>query len=327
MAQMRALAYQRTGTAAQVLAVTTVERPDPGPGEVRVRVALSAVNPVDVKVRAGLIPRRVTGLQVPHDDGVGVVDAVGPGVAASRVGERVWLWLAAAGGHQGTAAEWVVVPQAQAVPLPDGASDELGACLGVPALTARHCVLGDGPVEGRTVLVQGGAGAVGHFAVQLARWAGARVLATAGSPATLERASAAGAQAVVNHRDPDALSQLQALAPHVDRIVEVALVDNFALDLALSGPGTTIVTYASDGRDLALPIRACMNACVALRFMLLYALPEQARRDAVHDVSAALAAGALTPLPVRHYALDDAAAAHDDVEAGRGGKVVLDLRG
>lgn len=327
MTRMRAVRYDRTGPAAEVLAVADVDRPDPGPGEVRVRVTLSGINPVDVKVRAGAIPRRIDGPLVPHDDGVGVVDAVGPGVDPARVGERVWLWLSSAGGRRGTAAEWVAVPSVQAVPLPAAAPDELGACLGVPALTAHQCVLGDGPVGGRTVLVQGGAGAVGHFAVQLARWAGARVLATAGSPANLEQARLAGADAVVSHRDTDALGQLQALAPSVDRIVEVALVDNLALDLALSGPGTTVVTYASDGSDLALPIRACMNACVTLRFMLLYALPEQARLDAVRDVGAALADGALTPLPVRRYALEDVAAAHEDVEAGRGGKVVLDLRG
>jgi NADPH2:quinone reductase len=327
MTQMRAVLYDRTGPAPEVLIVAEVDRPEPGPGEVRVRVALSGINPVDVKVRGGAIPRRVDGPLVPHDDGVGVIDAVGAGVDEGRVGQRVWLWLAAVGGRWGTAAEWVVVPAAQAVPLPDTASDELGACLGVPALTAHQCVLGDGPVSGRTVLVQGGAGAVGHFAVQLARWSGARVLATVGSAANAVLARQAGAHAVVDHRDTDATAQLQAIAPVVDRIVEVALVDNFARDLALSRPGTTIVTYASDGRDLQLPLRACMNACVTLRFMLLYAIPEQARLDAVRDVSAALADRALAPLPVRHYSLDDAVAAHEDVEAGRGGKVVLDLRG
>src|SRR6266568_5216539 len=179
---VRAASYDRYGPAAEVLEVRDVERPAPGPGEVLVRVALSGVNPTDWKSRGGSTPRPIDGFQIPHHDGAGVIEAVGAGVDPARAGERVWLWLAAAGRRWGTAAEWTALPARQAALLPDGASFELGASLGVPAMTAHHCVLADGPVNGQTVLVAGGAGAVGHFAIELAKRAGARVIATVSSP-------------------------------------------------------------------------------------------------------------------------------------------------
>ena len=188
---MKAASYDRYGPAAEVLEVRDVERPAPGPGEVLVKVALSGINPTDWKSRSGATPRPIDGFQIPHHDGAGVIEAVGDGVDPARVGQRVWLWLAAAGRRWGTAAEWTVVPQDQAVPLSGGASQELGACLGVPAMTAHWCLFADGPVAGKTVLVAGGAGAVGHFAIQLARHAGARVITTVSGPekATLTRTS------------------------------------------------------------------------------------------------------------------------------------------
>src|SRR6266487_6923735 len=176
---MKAALYDHNGPAGEVLRVEEIERPEPGPGEVRVRMQLSGINPTDWKSRAGATPRPIDGFQIPHHDGAGVIEAVGAGVDPARAGQRVWLWLAAAGRRWGTAAEWSVVPEDQAVPLPDGVSDELGASLGVPAMTAHWCVFADGPVAGKTVLVAGGAGAVGHFAVELAARAGARVIATA----------------------------------------------------------------------------------------------------------------------------------------------------
>ncbi len=181
---MRAASYDRHGPAAEVLAVHDVERPVPGPGEVLVRVILSGVNPTDFKSRSGATPRPIDGFQIPHHDGAGVIEAAGEGVDPARAGQRVWLWLAAAGRRWGTAAEYTVVPGEQAVPLPDGVSLELGASLGVPAVTAHRCLFADGPVRGKTVLVAGGAGAVGHFAIELAVWAGARVIATVTSSTT-----------------------------------------------------------------------------------------------------------------------------------------------
>jgi len=169
---MRAALYDRYGPAGEVLKVEEIEPPEPGPGEVRVRVAVSGINPTDWKSRAGATPRPIDGFQIPHHDGAGVIDEVGEGVDPGRRGERVWLWLAAAGRRWGTAAQWTVVPQRQAVRLPDGISPELGASLGVPAITAHYCLFADGPLDGKTVLVAGGAGAVGHFAIELAKRAG-----------------------------------------------------------------------------------------------------------------------------------------------------------
>jgi NADPH2:quinone reductase len=189
---MKAALYDSHGPAAEVLRLEELGAPEPGPGEVRVKVAVSAINPTDYKSRSGATPRPMDGFQIPHQDGAGVIDAVGEGVDPARVGQRVWLWLAAAGRRWGTAAEWT------AVPLPDGVSMELGASLGVPAMTAHRCLFADGPVSGKTVLVAGGAGAVGHFAIQLARWAGARVITTVSGPEKAELARQAGAVHVVN---------------------------------------------------------------------------------------------------------------------------------
>ena len=320
---MTAALYDRYGPAAEVLRVDELERPEPGPGEVRVKVAVSAINPTDYKSRSGATPRPIDGFQVPHHDGAGVIDAVGDGVDPARLGQRVWLWMSAAGRRWGTAAEWAVVPGRQAVPLPDGVPFELGACLGVPALTAHRCLFADGPVDGRTVLVAGGAGAVGHFAIQLARWAGARVITTVSGPEKAELARQAGAEHVVNYRDPDAAGQIKAVAPKVDRVVEVALGANLDLDLALADPDTVIVTYAAEPADPVLPVRACMTANVVLRFILLYGVPAAAMDHAVADVSAALAEGVLTELPCQRFPLSDIVKAQEAAEAGPVGKVFV----
>ena len=320
---MRAASYDRYGPAAEVLEVRDVERPAPGPGEVLVKVALSGVNPTDWKSRSGATPRPIDGFQVPHHDGAGVIEAVGDGVDPARAGQRVWLWLAAAGRRWGTAAEWTVVPAEQAVPLPDGASLELGASLGVPAMTAHWCVFADGPVDGKTVLVAGGAGAVGHFAIELAARAGARVIATASGPEKAELARKAGAAHVVNYRDADAAGQIRAAAGQTDRVIEVALGANLALDLAVARPGSMIVTYAAEPADPVLPVRACMTANVTLRFILLYGVPRPALRQAAADITAALTEGALTELPVHRFGLADIVAAHAAVEAGALGKVLV----
>jgi NADPH:quinone reductase len=319
---MRAAVYDRLGPAAEVLKVVEIDRPDPGPGQVRVRVEASGVNPTDWKSRGGSVPRPVSGFQIPHHDGAGVIDAVGEGVDPGREGQRVWIWLAAAGQPWGTAAEWCVVGSEQAVPLPDGASAELGACLGVPAMTAHRCLFADGPLEGCSVLVAGGAGAVGHYAIELARHAGARVAATVSGPAKAELARQAGADPVVNYRDADVADQLRSFAP-LDRVVELALGANLELDLALSGPATTIVDYAAEPQDPVLPVRACMTANVTLRFVLLYGVPRPALLQAAADITTALAEGALTELPVTRFPLEQIAAAHEAVQAGAVGKVLV----
>jgi NADPH2:quinone reductase len=322
---MRAALYDRYGPAGEVLRVEEIARPEPGLGEVRVRMQVSGINPTDWKSRAGSTPRPIDGFQIPHHDGAGMIDKVGEGVDPERAGQRVWLWLAASGRRWGTAAEWTVVPDRQAVRLPDGVPAELGACLGVPAMTAHRSLFADGPIDGQTVLVAGGAGAVGHFAIELAKHAGARVITTVSGPRKAELAAKAGADHVVNYRDADAADQIRALAPPVDRVIELALGANLQLDLAVTGPHATIATYAAEPADPAFPVRACMTANVTLRFMLLYGVPPAALGQAASDITTALADGALTGLPVTRFALDDVAAAQDAVQAGALGKVVIDL--
>ncbi|HEX9063949.1 MAG TPA: NADPH:quinone reductase [Streptosporangiaceae bacterium] len=321
---MRAALYESYGGSHEVLRVTDVDRPEPGPGEVRVRMQYSGVNPTDWKSRSGATPRPLEGFQIPHHDGAGVIDAAGDGVDPSRIGQRVWTWMAAAGSRWGTCAQWCVVPSARAVPLPDGVSAELGASLGVPAVTAHRCLLADGPVDGTTVLVAGGAGAVGHFAIELAKFAGARAITTVSGPEKAELAAKAGADLVVNYRDQSAADQIRAFGP-VGRIIEVALGANLALDLAVLSPGQTIVTYAAEPDDPALPVRACMTANVVLRFVLLYGVPPEALETAARDITAALTSGALTELPVHRFGLEDVAAAQDAVEHGAVGKVLVEL--
>jgi NADPH2:quinone reductase len=321
---MRAAVYRRTGDAADVLSIEEIETPAPGPGQVRVRVSLSGVNPTDWKTRSGLTGSPPSGLQVPHHDGAGVVDAVGAGVTDRSVGQRVWCYLAAAGNPYGTAAEYCVVPAERTVPLPDGASDELGACLGVPALTAAHCLGGrPGDLAEATVLVAGGAGAVGHFAIELAKHAGARVLATVSTEEKAALARAAGADLVFSYREPGAVERIRSAASRVDRIVEVALGANLDLDLAVSGYGTVIVVYASEASDPVVPTRRCMNANATLRYVLLYGVPAEEIAQAAAWTSAALAQGALSALPIHRFPLEEVAAAQDAVEAGALGKVVV----
>jgi NADPH2:quinone reductase len=325
---MRAAVYEAAGSS-DVLQVREVPTPEPGPGEVRVRIALSGINPTDWKSRKNAGPQAGP-FQIPNQDGAGTIESVGPGVDSSRVGERVWLYLAARERQWGTAAEYSVIPAGRAVPLPDSASFELGASLGVPALTAWYCLNADRPVADQRVLIAGGAGAVGHAAIELARFEGARlVIATASAPEKLQLARAAGAHAAINYREPDAAEQIRAAAPDgVDRIVELALQANLELDLAVAAQYANIVVYADDVHPLAtIPIRRLMIANLTLRFMLLYMVRPEKLGEAVKHVQAAVAAGALTPLPIQSLPLERVADAHDLVEADASAKkVVIDLR-
>lgn len=325
---MKAALYRHTGPAAEVLSVADVDVPAPGPGEVRVRVTASGVNPTDWKTRAGVTGQDPEGFQIPHQDGVGVVEAVGEGVDSSLSGQRVWLHLAAFGNRYGTAAEYTVLPASRAVPLPGDAPDELGACLGVPAVTAAHCLLvrGDGgreALQGGTVLVAGGAGAVGHYAIELAKDAGARVVTTVSSEEKAELARAAGADLVVNYREPGVIERVREFTDRADRVVEVALGANLELDLAVSGPGTVIAVYANEPDEPVIPTRRFMIANATISYVLLYGVPEQELAAAVSWTADAAGSGALSPLPVARYGLDDIVAAHEAVENGAVGKVLV----
>jgi NADPH:quinone reductase len=317
--------------------------PEPGPGEVRVKVAVSGVNPTDWKARRGAKPGEPLAFPevVPNQDGSGVIDAVGPGVDAARAGQRVWLWEAAWGRACGTAQEYLTLPARQAVPLPDGASFDVGASLGIPALTAHRCLtvadggpgrLGPGALSGQVVLVAGGAGAVGHAAIQLARWSGAQVVTTVSSEEKERLARAAGAHHVVNYRADDAAAQVRRAAPDgVNVIVEVSPAVNAALDAEVIAPNAAIAVYATDGgRDATLPVWRLMRVNVRYQFVLVYTVPQQAKDDAVSDVAAAVAAGALpvgeeAGLPLIRFPLERTADAHDAVQDGAVGKVLIDI--
>jgi NADPH2:quinone reductase len=330
---MRAAVFSRVGPARDVLSVREIDPVPPGPGEVQVRIAASGVNPTDWKERsasAQSVRRRspLEGLafKVPNQDGAGTVEAVGEGVDPARIGERVWLYFAAYERQYGTAAELCTLPAGQAVALPEEASFELGASLGIPALTAYHCLLADGPVGGRTVLVTGGAGAVGHYAIQLARWAGAeRVIATVSSEQKAALARAAGAHAVVDYRSEDAATRVRELAPDgAERIVEVALDQNIGLAAAVAAPNAAIAAYATTGAPTSLELGSFMSRNVTLRAVLIYTIPPPALREAIDEVSRALDQGALGELPLHRFPLERIADAHDAVEGGAVGKVLVD---
>jgi NADPH2:quinone reductase len=293
---------------------------------VLVRIAVSGVNPTDFKSRSGATGQPAGAFQIPDQDGAGTIEAVGERVDPRRVGERVWLYFAAYKRPWGTAAQYTVIPSEQAVRLPDGVSDELGASLGIPALTAHRCLLADGPIDGRTVLVAGGAGSVGHAAIELADFLGANVIATVSGEEKAALARKAGAHHVVNYRHDDAADQIRSLAPDgVHRVVEVALGQNLPLDVAVCARNAAVSVYADDGPPPQLQVRRLMGANLVLRFVLVYAMGEDAVRAAVRDVTAALEAGALTPLPLHRFPLQDTAAAHDAVESGTVGKVLIDV--
>jgi NADPH2:quinone reductase len=324
---MIAALYQSSGDA-DVLRVLEIETPSPGPGQVRVKVAVSGVNPTDWKTRRRAGPPRGQAA-VPNHDGAGTIDAVGAGVSRSRIGERVWLLLAAYNNRWGTAAEYSIVPADRAVPLPDSASFELGASLGIPALTAWLCLRVGGHPAGRAVLVAGGAGAVGRAAIELARHLDAEaVIATVSGAEKAQIAAAAGAHTVVNYRDADAAEQIIDAAPTgVDRFVEVALDQNLELDLKVAAPHAVIGAYAGDDSTRAmLPVRELMAANISLHFLLLYGVKPSDLAAAINGVREALRAGALTTPPLHRYPLVRIADAHDAVEQGAVGKVVIDFQ-
>jgi NADPH2:quinone reductase len=305
-------------------------------------VRVSGVNPTDWKARRGSGGGQLAFPEVvPNQDGAGTIDAVGDGVDALRVGDRVWLWEAAWQRANGTAQEYVVLPERQAVRLPDGASFDVGASLGIPALTAHRCLtvselgprrLAPGALGAQTVLVAGGAGAVGHAAIQLARWAGARVITTVSSDEKAKLAHAASADHVVNYRTNNAFDQIRRLAPDgVDVVVEVAPAANAALDAAVLAANGTVAVYATDGgNELDLSVGELMSRNLRYQLVLVYTVPPAAKDQAVADVAAAAADGALrvgddAGLPLHRFPLEHTAEAQAAVERGAVGKVLIDV--
>lgn len=335
---MRAVVYSENGPSS-VMQLAERPVPKPGPGEVLVRLVRAGVNPTDWKVRAGLSAKLATPEATPGQDGAGVVEEIGEGVTTHIAGQPVWLFMTQHGQPWGTAAEYVTVPAHKAVELPEDASYDLGASLGVPAMTAHRALtsgsverIAPGSFEGVTVLVHGGAGAVGNAAIQLAVWAGAKVITTISSEEKAELARAAGAHHVVNYREGDPEAAIRDIAPDgVDQIVEVAPATNNDLDRAVIAPRGTIAIYANNGGDeLTMPLRATFSLNLRYQFIQLYGIEPEQIRAAAEDVSAAVKAGALrvgaeAGVPLHHYRLEDTAAAHDAVENGAVGKVLIDL--
>lgn len=325
---MRAVWYDRNGAAADVLEVGQLPTPEPASGEVRVRLAASGINPIDIKRRRGARGQTAEGRTVPHFDGAGMVDALGHGVAQDRLGERVWVYEGQWQRAMGTAAEFVVLPERCVAPLPSSVTFVEGACLGIPALTAHRCVLADGPVDGRTVLVTGGAGAVGAYAIQFAKLAGARVLTTVSSDEKAEIAADAGADHVFNYRAENVVQRILDLpgGGGVDRIVDVEFGGNLEQSLAILKPNGVIAAYASDAvLEPKVPFYSLAYKSAAVRFVLVFIMPEAAKRQALADIAGWLERDQLRHAIARRFPLHEAAAAHEALERGVIGNVVLEI--
>jgi NADPH:quinone reductase len=324
-APMRAAWYDRQGPAHDVLQVGELPTPEPGPGEVRVRIRFSGINPGDTKKRRGWLGSSMPYPRVvPHSDAAGVVDAVGAGVDRTRIGQRVWVYGAQSYRAFGTAAQYTVVPSASAVDLPDEVSDELGASLGIPGITAHRAVFADGPVTDAIVLVHGVLGGVGALAAQLARWGGASVIGTVRRSADLPLAERLGPGPTVALDQDDPAAAIRAVAPDgVDRIVEVSFSDNADLDAAVAKVGTVIAAYATRDDRPTFPFWPMLFDNVTIRLLGSDDFPAAAKQQAATDLTASARAGALhvpigDPLP-----LSEAAEAHDRVDAGNRDRVLL----
>jgi NADPH:quinone reductase len=327
---MKAAYYEQTGPAEQVLMVGDLPDPQPAADEVRVRLEWSGVNPSDVKARSGARgPTMPFPRVIPHSDGMGVIDAVGAEVDPARIGERVWVWNAAWARPNGTAAGFVVLPQQQAVALPHNVAGEVGACLGIPAFTAAHAVLTDGGVAGQRVLVAGGAGAVGHYAVQFAHLLGARqIITTVSSPTKAELARMAGADVVIDYRTENVVERVReaTAGAGVDRIIEVDIAANAAIDMEVIRPDRMWVVYGSGARQFSLPFFPMISRNILVRFFIVYQLSaaDRARANAVLDDF--LRRNLLQHNIAARLPLASIAQAHELVEAGSVvGNVVMSI--
>ena len=328
---MKAIWYEQPGNASEVLTYGDMEQPEPAAGEVRVKVHTSGVNPSDTKFRSGWMGlKQPYPKTIPHNDGAGVIDAVGKGVSSERVGERVWIYEAQRGSAFGTAADYVVVPARKAVTMPESLDFAAGASLGVPAMTAHFSVFSDGPITDKTVLVHGGAGAVGSYAIQLAKWGGAKtILATVSSDEKAAVAKQMGADYVINYRQEDVVARVRELVGKrgCDRIVDVALAVNIDIDAKLVARNGVIATYeSSNAPTVEMPFYELLYKNAALRTVLVYAMSDEAHAAAARDINQAITDGTLQHLIAAHYPLSDTADAHDALDSGKLiGKVVIDV--
>jgi NADPH2:quinone reductase len=325
---MRAAVYCAFGPAADVLSVVDLPTPEPGPGEVRVRLATSGVNPSDVKSRAVATRNAVYKRIIPHSDGAGTIDAVGDGVDKARIGARVWVFNAQWKRADGTAAEYICVPAEFAVALPANADFAIGACLGIPALTAWRAVTLNGGVSRRSVLVTGGAGGVGHYAIQMAKYEGAKVFATVSSPEKAAIAREAGADATIDYRSEDVGARVRELTggDGVDRVIELDIAGNAKSSVDALKPGGTLAVYGSNKADFTMSFGPMIVKNVTAAFFIVYELSPAQRREGAAWINSRLAMGHLKTRIAARFPLAEIAAAHVAVESGKSvGNVVLDI--
>jgi len=327
---MRSAWYEQLGAAKAVLTIGELDPPELAPGQVRIKVFASGINPSDVKQRGGWggltmrFPR-----MIPHNDGAGVIVEVGEGVCADRVGERVWIYEATLPKGLGTAAEFVMVMSENAIALPESTSFAEGACLGVPAMTAHHCVFEDGAVAGQTILVTGGAGAVGSYAIQLAKWGNATVITTVSSEAKAEIAKESGADHVINYKTEDVSAVVKQITngKGIDRVIEVDFAANFETNLKILKRNGTIATYASDSQvSPQVPIYSLIYKNLTVHYVLVYAMSKSAHKQAAADITTCLQASALKHQIAGRCSLDRIAEAHEFMESGKAiGNIIVEL--
>lgn len=326
---MKAAWYEKIGAAAEVLHVGEIENPQPNEGEVLVELKTSGVNPSDVKTRAGARGELQFPQIIPHSDGGGIITQVGQGVDQGRIGERVWIWNGAFGRAHGTCAEMIALPSDQAVSLPDETSFEAAACLGIPASTAYYGMLCDGSVENQTVLVTGGAGAVGYYGIQLAKWSGATVITTVSGDEKAKVASDAGADLIINYREEDVVSAIKDFTNNegVDRILEVEFGGNLSVSEEVIKPNGTVAAYGSVAvMEPSLPFYNLMFKGVKLNTYLIYIVSESDRSMIVNGLNEAMNDGALNHIIAESYALDDIINAHQSMESNQViGNIVINI--
>ena len=326
---MKAAWYEKIGAAAEVLQVSEQEDPIPQMGEVLVEIKSSGLNPSDVKTRAGARGELQFPKVIPHSDGGGMITAVGEGIDKSRIGERVWIWNGAFGRACGTCAKMIALPSEQAVSLPEGTSFEEAACMGIPASTAYYGMLCDGSVKDQTVLVTGGAGAVGYYGIQLAKWSGAKVISTVSGEEKGSVAREAGADLVINYRDENVAEVIQDFTNGVgvDRILEVEFGGNLEISKQIIKPNGTIASYGSVAlMEPTLPFYDLMFKGVKLNTYLIYIVPETDRNMITNGINDALNDQALNHMITESYELDDIVDAHLSMESNTVvGNIVINL--
>jgi NADPH2:quinone reductase len=325
---MRAAFYEKNGAARDVLTVGEIETPTPGPGEVRVKLKTSGVNPSDVKSREGRTRKIAYPRVIPHSDGAGEIESVGDDVPTTRKGERVWVWNAQWKRPFGTCAEYVVLPSALAVPLPASTSFGAGACLGIPAMTAYHAVAVANPTKGQNVLVSGGAGGVGHYAIQFAKACGATVLTTVSSQAKADLARQAGADHIIDYKRENVGERVAALTgtASIDAVIEMDLAANAKLYPGLLRPRGQVVVYGTGSAEATIPAQPSLVNAMAIKFVFVYELDAAERAAAIAAINRMLEAGTLINNVALTLPLDEIVMAHEAVEQGKVmGKVVVTL--